>query len=117
MHEYLSTALRDHLTRLSKTSHPGVKRPEASLWTEFPACESKPEMEAAFRQGSVHFTGSLTTTEDRLIFKLQPPVAGMGSALYRRFGSDRFFVRQSAALRLRSDRTECRCPTAHQPRR
>ncbi|GJN91292.1 hypothetical protein Rhopal_004311-T1 [Rhodotorula paludigena] len=91
MHEYLSTALRDHLTRLSKTSHSGVKRPEPSLWTEFPACESKPEMEAAFRQGSVHFTGSLTTTEDRLIFKLQPPAACMGSALYRRFGSDRFF--------------------------
>ncbi|BGP40958.1 hypothetical protein JCM10449v2_004923 [Rhodotorula kratochvilovae] len=71
MHDYLS----------SLPSSAPVKRPDPSLWTEIPLCESKPELQAAFMQG----------TKDRLIFKLSPPAAGMSSALYRRFGSDRFF--------------------------
>ncbi|GAA6034570.1 hypothetical protein JCM8097_005402 [Rhodosporidiobolus ruineniae] len=62
-----------------------------------PHCESKPELQAAFQNGSIHFTGSLNLVkekalkQDRLVFKLNPPTAGMGCALYRRFGSDRFF--------------------------
>ncbi|GAA5905403.1 hypothetical protein JCM8208_004269, partial [Rhodotorula glutinis] len=68
-----------------------VRRPDPSLWTEIPYCESKPELEAAFRQGSVYFSGTLVADKDRVVFKLAPPAAGMGSALYRQFGSDRFF--------------------------
>jgi len=68
-----------------------VRRPDPSLWTEIPYCESKAELQAAFQQGSVHFSGSLVDDKDKVNFKLSPPAAGMGSALYRRFGSDRFF--------------------------
>ncbi|GAA6051086.1 hypothetical protein JCM3770_004705 [Rhodotorula araucariae] len=81
MHDYLS----------SLPSAAPVKRPDPSLWTEVPVCESKPELQAAFMQSSVHFMGSLAADKDRLVFRLSPPAAGMGSALYRRFGSDRFF--------------------------
>ncbi|GAA5852211.1 hypothetical protein JCM9279_006933 [Rhodotorula babjevae] len=81
--------MHDYLAALPSTVP--VRRPDPSLWTEIPYCESKAELEAAFRQGLVHFSGSLVADKDRVVFKLSPPAAGMGSALYRRFGSDRFF--------------------------
>ncbi|GAA6021799.1 hypothetical protein JCM10207_002065 [Rhodosporidiobolus poonsookiae] len=87
--------LHDYLSSLPSISK--VKRPDPSLWTEIPYCESRPEIKAAFMKGTVHFTGGLyvvkdpAKSKDRLAFRLNPPVAGMGSALYRRFGSDRFF--------------------------
>ncbi|GAA5824505.1 hypothetical protein JCM11251_000451 [Rhodosporidiobolus azoricus] len=86
MHAYLSSGL----------SAPPVKLPDFSLWNEIPHCESKDELQAAFMNGTIHFTGSISMVRDqkkvdRLIFRLNPPAAAMGSALYRRFGSDRFF--------------------------
>ncbi|GAA5906977.1 hypothetical protein JCM6882_000017 [Rhodosporidiobolus microsporus] len=91
-------ALRDmHAYLASIPSAPPVKLPELSLWNEVPHCESKEELQAAFMNGTIHFTGSLGIVKeqkrkaDRLVFQLNPPAAGMGSALYRRFGSDRFF--------------------------
>jgi hypothetical protein len=81
----------------SLPSAPRIADPEPSLWTEIPKCESKAEVQAAFMKGTVHFTGTLKIKRDeykreKLVFRLSPAAAGMGSALYRRFGSDRFFV-------------------------
>ncbi|BGP32944.1 hypothetical protein JCM10296v2_004730 [Rhodotorula toruloides] len=64
---------------------------------DVPQCESKKQLEAAFKRGTIHFSGNLSIARDgkakpeRLSVRLAPPAAGMGSALYRRFGSDRFF--------------------------
>ncbi|GAA5871320.1 hypothetical protein JCM3774_000909 [Rhodotorula dairenensis] len=85
--------MHDYLASLDNVS---IRRPDPSLWTEIPHCESQAELEAAFKLGTIHFGGRLTvgndkTNKNKLIFKLAPPSAGMGSALYRRFGSDRFF--------------------------
>jgi hypothetical protein len=87
--------MRAHLSTLP--SAPRIAGPDPSLWTEFPHCESKPELEAAFNKGSIHFSGSLKIKSDqykreRLVFSMNPAVAGMGSRLYREFGSDRFLV-------------------------
>lgn len=87
--------MHDYLASLDDIS---IRRPDPSLWAEIPHCESRAEIDAAFKLGTIHFSGRLTvgndrTRKDKLVFKLSPPSAGMGSALYRRFGSDRFFVR------------------------
>ncbi|GAA5881565.1 hypothetical protein JCM1840_003445 [Sporobolomyces johnsonii] len=87
IHAYLSSLL------------PGIsiKQPDSSLETTFPAVESKEELQAAFKLGTIHFSGELSSPKTggsfqdrRLVFKLCPPSAGMGSALYRKYGSDRF---------------------------
>ena len=86
--------MHDYLISLGDVA---VRRPDQSLWTEIPYCESRAELEAAFKLGTVHFGGRMCVGEkdskNKLFFKLVAPCAGMGSALYRRFGSDRFFVR------------------------
>ncbi|GAA5852970.1 hypothetical protein JCM8547_004752 [Rhodosporidiobolus lusitaniae] len=87
MHAYLS----------SLPGAPKVQEPDSSLWAELPLCEIKEEVQEAFKLGVIHFTGGLSIVKEskkaagRLVFKLDPPSAGMGSALYRRFGNDRFF--------------------------
>ncbi|GAA5989972.1 hypothetical protein JCM11641_002932, partial [Rhodosporidiobolus odoratus] len=85
MHKYLSTIL------------PSLPRPDPSLETVFPANETKEELQAAYKKGEIHYTGSLTVMkdprrkDDKLVFKMNPPAAGTGCALYRKYGSDRFF--------------------------
>lgn len=69
--------------------------PAESLFCEIPTKdESLAEMTAMFKKGSVHFSGDLALDQgaNQPVFKLSPPCAGMGSSLYRRYGSDRFFV-------------------------
>ncbi|GAA6052001.1 hypothetical protein NBRC10513_002612 [Rhodotorula toruloides] len=74
-----------------------IKPYDRGLLVEVPQCESKKELEAAFKRGTILFSGNLSIARDgkarpeRLSVRLAPPSAGMGSALYRRFGSDRFF--------------------------
>ncbi|BGP25434.1 hypothetical protein JCM10295v2_004359 [Rhodotorula toruloides] len=74
-----------------------IKPYDRGLLVEVPQCESKKELKAAFKRGTIHFSGNLSIAKDgkskpeRLSVKLAPPAAGMGSVLPRRFGSDRFF--------------------------
>lgn len=94
---------RDHLDEMSSYLAAAllprrIKPYDRGLLVEVPQCESKKELEAAFKRGTIHFSSNLSIARDgkakpeRLSVRLAPPAAGMGSALYRRFGSDRFFV-------------------------
>ncbi|GAA5948732.1 hypothetical protein JCM3765_004988 [Sporobolomyces pararoseus] len=86
IHRYLS----------SRTPYTYVRQPDPSLETAFPEVESKEELQAAYKTGAIHFTGDLSVVKDsrdgqrRVVFKLSPPSAGMGSHLFRKWGSDRF---------------------------
>ncbi|BGP17070.1 hypothetical protein JCM10213v2_005079 [Rhodosporidiobolus nylandii] len=113
--------LREQHAYLSAISPFRIQLPEESLWLEFPRCEANEEMAAAFMKGTIHFTGGLSIVKDpakkadSLVFKLNAPIAGMGCALYRRYGSDRFFrialddeVTRRAAPSLDSDRSSQR---------
>ncbi|BGP08946.1 hypothetical protein JCM10049v2_004798 [Rhodotorula toruloides] len=93
---------RDHLDEMSSYLAAAllprrIKPYDRGLLVEVPQCESKKELEAAFKRGTIHFSSNLSIARDgkakpeRLSVRLAPPAAGMGSALYRRFGSDRFF--------------------------
>lgn len=89
-------SMRQHLKSLPFC--PLISDPDPSHMTEVPLCESTNEMRAAFKRGTVHFSGRVSVKQElhkreRLVFKMNPAAAGMGSALYRRFGSDRFLVR------------------------
>lgn len=88
--------MRDYLANVGRQKGIFVRPFDQSLWYEVPECESLPELEAAFKRGTIHFSGKLSLGgvdhKDKLVFKLLPPSAGMGSALYRRFGSDRFLA-------------------------
>ncbi|GAA5913034.1 uncharacterized protein JCM6883_000493 [Sporobolomyces salmoneus] len=86
IHRYLST--REHRVY--------VRQPELSLETAFPEIESKEELQAAYKTGAIHFTGELGIVKGsrdglrKVVFTLCPPSAGMGSHLFRKWGSDRF---------------------------
>ncbi|GAA5984245.1 hypothetical protein JCM5350_002878 [Sporobolomyces pararoseus] len=85
-----------HRYLTSRTPHTYVRQPDPSLETAFPEVESKEELQAAYKTGAIHFTGELSVVKDsrdgqrRIVFKLCPPSAGMGSHLFRKWGSDRF---------------------------
>ncbi|SCZ89911.1 BZ3500_MvSof-1268-A1-R1_Chr9g10639 [Microbotryum saponariae] len=84
----------DHLQSLVGRS--GARRfdaPKESLWSRIPEQESLEEMQAAFKLGTIHFTGDLTVDAQtkKLVVRLCPAHVGMGSNIFRRYGSDRFF--------------------------
>ncbi|KAL8292331.1 hypothetical protein RQP46_001797 [Phenoliferia psychrophenolica] len=84
-----------------QTLAPRVPRAKESLFQEIPECESLPEMEAAFKQGTIQFTATLVFDKDaaKPTLTLNPPsVEGQGNRFTRRYGSDRF-------LRIRLDDT------------
>ena len=64
----------------------------------FPENESKEELQAAYKTGAISFSGELCVVKDnrdgqrRVVFRLCPPKAEMGSSLSRKWGSDRFLV-------------------------
>ncbi|GAA6005518.1 hypothetical protein JCM11491_003670 [Sporobolomyces phaffii] len=98
IHRYLS----------SRTPRTYVRQPDISLETAFPEIESKEELQAAFFTGAIHFGGELSIVKEsrdgqrKVVFTMCPPSADMGSALYRKWGSDRF-------LRIKLDDDALRC--------
>ncbi|GAA5879593.1 hypothetical protein JCM16303_003266 [Sporobolomyces ruberrimus] len=89
-----------------------VRQPDPSLETAFPEIESKEELQAAYHTGNIHFTGELSIIKDardgqrKAVFTLCPPSAGMGSALFRRWGSDRFL-----RIKVQDDALRCCGPS------
>ncbi|GAA6064594.1 hypothetical protein JCM10212_000505 [Sporobolomyces blumeae] len=67
-----------------------------NIHTYLSSLSPKKELLAAFKQGTIHFSGELGISKDprdgqkRVSFKLCPPSTEMSSALYRKWGSDRF---------------------------
>lgn len=91
--------IHQYLSSLAPRTY--VKPPEASLETVFAPEESKEQLQAAYKKGSITFSGELCIVKDsrdgqrRVVFSLCPPKAEMGSSLSRKWGSDRFLVRLS----------------------
>ncbi|KDE07677.1 hypothetical protein MVLG_02137 [Microbotryum lychnidis-dioicae p1A1 Lamole] len=84
----------DHLQSLvGRSSARRFDAPKESLWSRIPEQESLEEMQAAFKLGTIHFTGDLTVDAQtkKLVVRLCPAHVGMGSNIFRRYGSDRFF--------------------------